>query len=364
MDRRSFIRSAGIGMVLLSGCSSGNTTPTSQSPNESENDNSQTTETPIETSGVVGESVETEKLSITYEEVGTSDTYVQSERENGSLAGSQYVGYNVTIEAIGDTSTKIYMGDDEFVTSYLGHPTPSQVIENEYGETQIDGERLHSWADDVSIATDIYPGDSIEGGLLVSVPKDGFRPSDLVIELKQEELSELSVRGGDSDPRPPYSPPTPESGTYTFGNTVNIQGVETTVKEPLLSGKLLREFRDGERDNIDPPSDNAQFLALQFELMNSSPIKQEIHGPEKVLYSGEELNPVPWGPETYVFGDNEKRLAPLGERNPLTIDKTDGLYFYPDVILNSSIVYVVPSDFDDSKLEVKMTEDISFTSSS
>lgn len=367
LKRRQFLLTSGA-VIATSGCT-GSQDETDAEPSsattetsETETETSTTTQpTPTPNDGVVGEPVESGPASITFEQIAVGEsivnTYTDPPSEKAALDGSQYIAYDVTIEATGDTPFEVDRGTvGDFQASYLGHDTPGHDGEGfriRNSDREISGESLTSWKEDFgnSPTMELFPGDSVTGSIVVTTPTKGYQAADLLLTYNDGNIS-ATVRGDTNTPRPPYEPPTPEPGNYSIGDQINDRGVSYTISDYRLTDSLTADTYDYE-----PESENAQFIILTLELENVSPVSRSIISRPKLLYAGQEAEPGGFATaKIEVEGDSFPALyAPYTNRDNEG-KRTDGRKFYPDVSLAGSVVYVVPEKFDESNVEVIMRE--------
>lgn len=313
------------------------------------------TPTPEEVDGVVGETVEKEGLAVTIEEVtqGTELTFGSSERT--ALDNSQFVGYEVDVEVVGESSVEV-VKERNASGSYLGSGVTLFPSVSEEGTT-IDGTAVPSWYESFGEGRlkDLFPGESVSGGVVVQVPEGSYRPADLIIGYRAPgEATTVQFRGSDGQPRSPYSPPPLASGQFSFEEIVNDAAVEYTVTGYTLADQITTGSRTEE-----PESDAAQFIIVSFETTNVSPVAWSIFSRPDLVYAGNEVDAVGVAIRNFE-ANNQSFTGMFATQDTRDDNKTDGSVFYPGVTVEGSLAYQVPRQFDESNVSVNIG-DVTFT---
>lgn len=311
------------------------------------------TPTPEEVDGVVGETVEKEGLAVTIEEVTQGTELTFGFRERTALDNSQFVGYEVDVEVVGESSVEV-LKERNASGSYLGSGVTLVPSVSEEGTT-IDGTAVPSWYDSFGEgrSMDLFPGDSVSGGTVVQVPEESYRPADLIIGYRAEATT-VQFRGSDGQPRPPYNPPPSASGQFSFGEIVNDAGVEYTVTGYTLADQITTRSRTEE-----PESDGAQFIIISFETTNTSPVAQSIFSRPDLVYAGNEVDAVGVAIRNFA-ANNQSFTGMFATQDTRDDNKTDGSIFYPGITVEGSLAYQVPRQFDESNVSVNIG-DVTFT---
>jgi hypothetical protein len=310
------------------------------------------TPTPEEADGVVGETVEKEGLAVTIEEVTRGTELTFGYRERTALDNSQFVGYEVDVEVVGESSVEV-MKEHEG-SSYLGSGVTLIPSVSEEGTT-IDGTAVPSWYESFGEARsgDLFPGESVSGGVVVQVPEESYRPADLIIAYRAAATT-VQFRGSDEQPRPPYNPPPSPNGQSSFGEIINDAGVEYTVTGYTLANQITAGGRTEE-----PESDAAQFIIVSFEMTNVSPVARSIFSRPDLVYAGNKADAVGVAIRNFE-ANNQSFTGMFATQGTRDDNKTDGSVFYPGITVEGSLAYQVPRQFDESNVSVNIGE-VTFT---
>jgi hypothetical protein len=312
------------------------------------------TSRPEEVDGVVSETIEKDGLEVTIEEVTQGTEVAYGIRERTALDNSQFIGYKVDVEVVGESSVEVSWRRNA-TGSYLGRGVTLIPSVSERGTT-IDGTAVPSWYESFGedISKDLFPGESVSGGVVVQVPEESYRPADQIIGYRAEATT-VQFRGSDGQPRSPYSPPPSASGQFSFEEIVNDAGVEYTVTGYTLADQITTRRRTKE-----PESDAAQFIIVSFKTTNVSPVAQSIL-PLKgrttgLVYAGNEADGVRSGGGAlgYFKANNQLFTGMFATQGTRYDNKTNGSIFYPGITVEGSLPYQVPRQFDESNVSVNI----------
>lgn len=354
--RKVLLTSASI--AAISGCASegGNSNEQStEQENETEEENSEQDSTQENNEpeaesadGVVGEPIQKGPITVTFEKVSEGDALsIDGVVDREAAKNSKYIGYEVTIEATGEETLED-LSSNEFSASYLGH---SATLRTDEGNSmEVAGSSFPTWPE---IATnggaELSSGDSISGGVVANVPTVEYQPADLLLSYSHNETgTTIKARGGEGTPRI-YSAQSPSSGTYSFGDDISDGGIMYTVNEYTLADELVTPQRTV------TSADDSQFMIVQFLLRNVSPIAQDVFSRPTVNYAGSEAEAAGVALRLFQTGDGEDAFFGLFATAATRGDnKVVGGRFYPEVAIASALAYEVPTDFDESEVEVVM----------
>lgn len=354
MERRKLLATAGLGIGGITGCLGSGENSKKPTEDTSGDENPATTDScpdPLTADGLIGETIESEGIEYTVEELYTADSYTGYSEEN-TLAGATFAAVQISATVVAEAQRSI-SGEYLLEPYYKGVKMNKKEVTG--GELTINGTPLTLWASKTGgLGSEKYPGEGIEGAFLFDIPAD-FDTADLRLSIwpsesvRQEssspEVDKLHVRGK-GKPNKQFCVSEEPPAEAQIGNSITYAGLRISIVNFTSSKTLSQEGWDREAD------EGAVFLIPEFTIENVSPVPRQIPDAIEVTYADQRVGRVP-ELETENFTVNGNSHTALYNRERAGRE-TDGHRIFPGVSIDGGLGFEVPEQFDESQMSITM----------